>query len=127
MLGLRDLFPDERLFAVEDVMPACKPEPAAFAAVLKRVGATAGQVLMVEDSMKNIRAAKAIGMHTVLVRGKQGGNDARKAAAEATKPGDAPQEEDPAIDVVVDSANELEAALPGLWQTPAVWEVADEG
>ena len=38
---MRDLFPDERLFAVEDVMPACKPEPAAFAAVLERVGATA--------------------------------------------------------------------------------------
>jgi len=121
-LGLRDLFPDERLFAVEDVMPACKPEPAAFAAVLERVGATAEEAIMVEDSMKNIRAAKAIGMRTVLVRGRQGGDDASKAAAEATKPGDAPQEDDPAIDVVIDAANELEAALPCLWQTPAVWK-----
>ena len=83
-------------------------------------------MLLVEDSMKNIRAAKALGMHTALVRGKQGGDDAHRAAAEATKPGDAPQEGDPAIDVVVDSVNELEAAMPGLWQTPAVWEVADE-
>ena len=68
-LQLRSFFPDERLFAVEDVMalspPCCKPEPAAFAHVLSASGCAAEEAVMIEDSMKNIRAAKALGMHTV--------------------------------------------------------------
>lgn len=33
-LELKQFFADERIFAVEDVLPACKPEPAAFNKVL---------------------------------------------------------------------------------------------
>ena len=73
---------------------------------------------MVEDSMKNIRAAKALGMRTVLVSG-LGVGDA--AAGEATKPGDAPQVDDPAVDVCVRACGEMRAAVPGLWRQPAVF------
>ena len=111
-LQLREFFPDERIFSVEDTMPVCKPEPAAFAAVLEKVGSTASESVMIEDSMKNIRAAKQIGMRTVLVRG-LGHN---QAASEATKPGDAPEADDPAVDAVIAEAAELESALPWLWQ-----------
>jgi putative hydrolase of the HAD superfamily len=116
-LGVRELFPDERVFSVEDVMPACKPEAAAFDHVLSSVGSTASQCVMIEDSMKNVRAAKAIGMRTVLVTG-TGHN---KAASEATKPGDAPVASDPAVDASIAQCAELEAALPFLWQQPAIW------
>jgi putative hydrolase of the HAD superfamily len=113
-LGLRELFPDEMLFAVDDVMPACKPEPAAFAKVLSAVGSTAAESIMVEDSMKNIRAAKAIGMRTVLVRG-LGSNADAAAAGEATKAGDAPEASDPAVDVVINECSGMEASMPQLW------------
>ena len=116
-LGLREFFPDERFYAVEDVMPTCKPEPQAFANVLERVGSTPEASIMVEDSMKNIRAAKKIGMGTILVSG-LGHN---KAASEATKPGDAPVAGDPAVDASVADVSELEAKLPELWQEGISW------
>jgi FMN phosphatase YigB (HAD superfamily) len=37
-LDLRQFFPDEGLLAVDDVLPHCKPEAAAFALVLKAIG-----------------------------------------------------------------------------------------
>ena len=127
-LQLREFFPDERLFGVEDVMaltpPCCKPEPAAFSHVLAASGCTAAEAVMIEDSMKNVRAAKAIGMRTVLVRGLASGDSASKAASEATKPGDAPNEADAAVDAAVAEVSELEVVLPGLWQTPAVFAVS---
>jgi len=119
-LGLRHLFPDECVFAVDDVMPHCKPEPAAFDKVLSAVGAPASACVLIEDSMKNIRAAKALGLRTLLVSG-LGTGDA--SAGEATKPGDAPQVDDPAVDASVRSCAEIRAVLPGLWQTPATFEV----
>ena len=70
--------------------------------------------------MKNIRAAKALGMRTVLVSG-LGVGDA--AASEATKPGDAPEADDPAVDVSVRGCGDLRGALPGLWQQPAVFDL----
>ncbi len=117
-LGLREFFPDERVFAVDDVLPACKPEPAAFEKVLGAIGAAAHECVFVDDSMKNIRAAKALGIGTVLVTG-LGTGDA--AASEATKPGDAPVANDPAADAVVPSPSHMRVALPGLWRTPATF------
>lgn len=94
-LGLLEdgIFTEDNVCAVDDVMPACKPELEAFAKVLAAVGAAAEECVMVEDSMKNVRAAKALGMKTVLVSG-LGVGDA--AAGEATKAGDAPLASDPA-------------------------------
>ena len=62
---------------------------------------------MVEDSMKNIRQSKALGLKTILVAGKGRKQRSRLAAqaegklqegadaSELTKPGDAPLESDP--------------------------------
>merc|ERR1711972_911229 len=66
-LGIRDFFPDDRVFAVEDVMPACKPEKTAFDQVLGAVGAEPGRTVMFEDSMKNVRACHELGIQTVLI------------------------------------------------------------
>jgi len=119
-LGVRRFFMDEHIFAVDDVLPECKPEPAAFLKVLSALGVQARECVMIEDSMKNIRAAKALGMRTVLVAGKPGVGNAA-AASEATKAGDLPQADDPAVDTVLFTCGELKQALPGLWANPPVF------
>jgi len=135
---LGSVFAEHRVFAVDDVLPHCKPEAEAFAKIFDRVGVEPADCVMIEDSMKNIRRAKELGMRTVLVAGagrlrrlnndsssdNGDGDDAARllaAAAEATKPGDAPVVDDPAVDVAIETVEELRAAVPGLWSTPAVF------
>lgn len=121
---------ENQIFAVDDVLPYCKPEPEAFQAIFERVGCKPEECVMIEDSMKNVRKAKELGMKTVLVLGKgrlqkQNGTNTRKTAAdesEATKSGDSPIANDPAVDVCIETVDELRIVLPGLWQTPAVFE-----
>lgn len=125
-IGLSPFFPPQNVFAVTDVLPNCKPDKGSFDLVLKSIGAKPEECIMVEDSMKNVRAAKALGMRTILVVGKgrrrgssdSGENDAEldKNAndAEATKPGDAPDETDPAVDAVVEVASEIGDVL-SMW------------
>lgn len=121
-LQLWELFGESKLFAVDDVLPSCKPEKEAFQKVFDAVGVEAEECIMVEDSMKNIRRAKELGMKTILVRGKQGATaEAAAASSEATKPGDAPQVADPAVDAVLDTIEQLRDVLPGLWETPTVF------
>ena len=131
-LGLSEVFPPEDVFAVDDVMPACKPERAAFDKVLAAVrakttgaGAAAGanddddddddddltyeHCVMFEDSMKNVRAAKALGMGTCLVLAKEGQHDSNNAA-------DAGDSGDPAVDLTLRFANQLREKAPFLWQ-----------
>ena len=125
-IGLDKVFPPEKVFAVDDVLPACKPEKVAFQKVLDAVGVkSTSECIMVEDSMKNVRAAKELGMGTVLIAGigriRNGSNDLDETAqeladkAEATKPGDAPDATDEAVDVCIESVDELQSALPSLW------------
>lgn len=119
VLGLWEtVFADDRLFAVDDVLPYCKPEREAFETIFHRVGVTAEECVMIEDSMKNIRCAKELGMKTVLITGRR--RSAGSDASEATKPGDAPVRDDPAVDVALHTVDELRRALPGLWQRPTV-------
>mmetsp|Transcript_23374 Transcript_23374/g.47718 ORF Transcript_23374/g.47718 Transcript_23374/m.47718 type:complete len:247 (-) Transcript_23374:1712-2452(-) len=122
-IGLDIFFPPDKLFAVTDVLPYCKPEKDAFELVLKAVGASPESCVMVEDSMKNIRIAKSMGMKTILVCGKgrrrrkHGGVEEEGTSvgqcqsnthnAEATKAGDTPDETDPAVDAVVEVASEI--------------------
>jgi FMN phosphatase YigB (HAD superfamily) len=131
-IGLDHVFPPERVFAVDDVLPSCKPEKQAFEKVMAAVGVTdASQCIMVEDSMKNTRAAKELGMGTVLIagNGRLRKNDAAAVvgdaddntqaladAAEATKPGDAPDSTDTAVDVCIEIVDEMQTVLPGLWE-----------
>lgn len=114
-LGLWEIFGEERLFAVNDVLPHCKPEKEAFDVVFKAFGLTPKECIMVEDSMKNVRRAKALGLKTVLVTGKKASGEEEKDRY------DAPEEEDPHVDVAIETAEQLRSALPGLWETPPVF------
>ena len=122
-LGLFEVFGEDRLFAVDDVLPACKPEKEAFEKVLSAVGVKSPEeCIMVEDSMKNIRQSRKLGMKTILIAGKgrlSGGEASEQSlAAEATKPGDAPIHDDPAVDVVIETIEDLRKAVPTLWDAP---------
>jgi putative hydrolase of the HAD superfamily len=117
-LGLWELFGEERLYAVDDVLPYCKPEKEAFELIFERVGCKAEECILFEDSMKNIRGAKELGVKTVLITGTRSDHS---AAAEATKHGDAPEVTDPAVDCSMEVVEEFRTVLPGLWQTPAVF------
>lgn len=119
-LGLWESFGEDKLFAVDDVLPHCKPEREAFEKVFETLGVKPGECIMVEDSMKNIRKAKELGMKTVLVTGLPTGN---KTAGELTKPGDAPNESDAAVDAVIEQASQLRDVLPGLWESPVEFKV----
>jgi putative hydrolase of the HAD superfamily len=114
-LGLFELFGEERLFAVDDVLPHCKPEAAAFEKIFENIGHPSPEsCIMVEDSMKNIRQAKKLGMKTVLITG--------KSEEGRILPGDRPEATDPSVDVSLATIEEFARALPGLWETPAVFD-----
>lgn len=112
-------FAEDSVFAVTDVLPYCKPEEEAFRSVLERVGARPEECVMVEDSMKNVRAAKALGMKTVLVTGKKGRSS---EVVEETRVGDDPDGTDESVDVSVEVVAEMREAIAGLWKSPAVFE-----
>jgi putative hydrolase of the HAD superfamily len=137
-LGLLELFGSDGnnnikdgafVWGVDDVLPHCKPEPEAFGAIFDKLEATANkdsngngntvkinpeECVMVEDSMKNIRAAKALGMKTILIKGSR---EEGRILAE-----DAPLEDDPAVDVAFETVEEMTTRLPGLWLDPPVFE-----
>jgi putative hydrolase of the HAD superfamily len=103
------LFRDDFIFGVEDVMPACKPEKEAFQTVLDAVGADAESSVMFEDSLKNIRACRALGMRCVFVEEEVGG--------EAALLGDSSVAGDDDLYVAkVRLIADLEEAAPWLWE-----------
>ena len=108
-LGLREFFRDEFIFGVEDVMPACKPEAAAFQKVLEAVGADAASSIMFEDSLKNIRACRALGMRCVFIEEEVGG--------EAALLGDAAEKGDADLyEAKIRRIADLKEAAPWLWE-----------
>lgn len=114
-LDLFDLFGDERLYAVDDVLPYCKPEAEAFQKIFSQIGNPSPEsCIMVEDSMKNIRQAKALGMKTVLVTGKS--EDGR------ILPEDRPETSDAAVDASVATIDEFPSVFSKLWESPAIFE-----
>lgn len=64
-LGLADLF--ERVFDIEDAGLTPKPEPDAYARLIAACGIAPKQALFVEDTLKNLEPAHALGFTTVLV------------------------------------------------------------
>ena len=108
-LGLREFFRDEFIFGVEDVMPACKPEAAAFRTVLDAVGSDAESSIMFEDSLKNIRACRALGMRCVFVEEEVGGEAA--LLGDAALSGDADLYE-----AKIRRIADLKKAAPWLWE-----------
>ena len=112
------IFNEDTLYAVDDVLPYCKPEKEAFEKIFQNVGnPNPSSCIMVEDSMKNIRVAKSLGMKTILVKGKES-EDTTTSMNENGKrilPEDAPIVNDPAVDCCIDVIEDLYDAVPGLW------------
>lgn len=74
VLGVSDYF--ERIISIEDIGLRNKLYRDAYERALILLGAQGPECIMVEDSVRNLRAAKALGMTTVLVgqNGSSGGN-----------------------------------------------------
>ena len=114
-LGLFELFGEERLYAVDDVLPHCKPEAAAFEVILQKLGhPPIESCILVEDSMKNIRQAKKLGLKTILITG--------KSEVGRSLSGDRPVATDPSVDCSLATIEELPSALPGLWETIPIFD-----
>ena len=86
---------------------SCKPEAAAFDAALKCTSTPPHQTAMVEDSVKNLRTAKSLGMTTVLVAG---ATTHEEAATQSDL--------DACVDAVVShlTQEELQMKVPQLWR-----------
>lgn len=85
---------------------SCKPEAAAFEVAQQHTGADPRRTAMSEDSVKNLRAAKALGMTTLLVTGATAAEEGATGGALAC------------CDAIVPVLHEAEirTALPRLWQ-----------
>lgn len=111
-LGVSDLFPE--VYGAETMGPSlCKPERAAFDAVLARMGVAPddaparARIAFVEDSVANLRAGAALGLRTVLV-------ECSTAREEGEGDAEALRRE---FGVVVrDLGADLRGAAPGLWE-----------
>lgn len=131
-IGLDKIFPDEMVFAVDDVLPYCKPEREAFELIFDKISDGKNRIkpeecVMVEDSMKNVRVAKELGMKTVLITGSSSArkqkSDNRVLDAEATKQSDLPNSRDSAVDLSLETCIELKDAMPSLWdQNQPFWK-----
>jgi putative hydrolase of the HAD superfamily len=64
-LGLTDLF--DGLFSIEDADLLPKPAPETFAKMIARFGIDPTRTAFFEDTPRNLKPAKALGMTTVLV------------------------------------------------------------
>jgi putative hydrolase of the HAD superfamily len=65
VLGIAGLFQD--VFSIEQTRFRPKPDAAGFRRLFRRHRLRPGACIMVEDSLENLRAAKALGMKTVWV------------------------------------------------------------
>jgi putative hydrolase of the HAD superfamily len=65
LLGIRRHF--SRIVDVRDMAYESKPQPAAYRRICDLLDARPTECLLVEDSVRNLRPAKALGMITVLV------------------------------------------------------------
>ena len=80
VLGVSDCF--ERIIGIEDVGLRNKLYRAAYERVLTLLGAEGDECIMVEDSDRNLQAAKALGMTTILV-GTDGSTGLNEVAEES--------------------------------------------
>jgi putative hydrolase of the HAD superfamily len=64
-LGIRDLF--EKVFDIEAMGFVPKPNPEAYQAVLGYAGVEPNDCLLIDDMTRNLKPAKALGMHTILI------------------------------------------------------------
>jgi putative hydrolase of the HAD superfamily len=122
-LGLWDtIFTNDRLFAVDDVLPYCKPEKEAFEVIFSNLGGNVSptECVMIEDSMKNIHAAKALGLKTILVKGLTKNTD---TADFVDRSHTLNQTKDIAVDIEIETIEQLRDTVPSLWQNPAIFKI----
>ncbi|KAK9819658.1 hypothetical protein WJX72_000858 [[Myrmecia] bisecta] len=105
-LGLQDCF--QGVLGASFMGDSCKPARVVFEQVLKHLQADPQRTVMFEDSLKNLRMAKQLGMTTVLIAGPTLHEEA--ASASRSDVGEV-------VDVVVESPTEicLRDRLPQLW------------
>ncbi|GAB2614974.1 haloacid dehalogenase [Paractinoplanes abujensis] len=103
--GLAGLLPAGRRYSAEDSLPrpTSKPDPAIYLYAVRQLGVAPAQAVAVEDSWPGARSAVAAGIPTVgnLVFVPPAERVARRAALE-----------DAGVALVIESWQELEAALP---------------
>ena len=116
ILKLLPLFDEDKIFGVDDTMPLAKPDPRTFHYVLDKVGSKAQHSVMFEDSMKNLRSAKSIGMKTCLVTGKPESAAKNKDMVMAIKAGDCPDAQDECVDYALCVCSDMVDRLPFLWR-----------
>ncbi len=66
-LGLADIF--SRIVDIRDLNFICKPHPEAYERFLRIIGVKGEECILVDDTPRNLVAAKAFGIITVLVNG----------------------------------------------------------
>jgi putative hydrolase of the HAD superfamily len=125
-LGLWEtIFTHDRLFAVDDVLPYCKPEKEAFEIIFTKLGGNVlpQECIMIEDSMKNIRAAKELGMKTIHVSGAKMLVTESQAGSTTLDVKHLRTTKDASVDVSIETIEELRDAVPGLWLNPSAFQL----
>jgi putative hydrolase of the HAD superfamily len=112
-LGLWEVFGEDKLFAVTDTLPYCKPEKEAFEMIFDALGIKAEEAIMIEDSMKNIIRSKELGLRTIWITGKANGDEKRID--------DAPNAHHSAVDLAIECVEDLRRVVPGLWESPPIF------
>jgi len=104
LLDLEGVF--EGVIGADSMGDVCKPEPAAFQKAITICGAAPKEIVMFEDSFKNLRTAKELGMTTVLIAGETATEEGVNAAETAA-----------VVDalVIAPIETELRRTLPQLW------------
>ena len=107
-LGLTKCFRD--VFGASFLKASPKPKPEAFRATLDAVGVTdPSRAVLFEDSLKNIRACRALGMRCVFIEEEVGGEAA--LLGDAARAGDADLYE-----AKIRRIADLKKAAPWLWE-----------
>ena len=102
ILGVRHHF--ERIIDVRDFHYHSKPDPLAYQRMLELLATTPGQCIFVEDSLRNLAPARALGMATVWV------GDGRLPEAQHDPPADLHIEN---IHALAEAVQTLSAPRPG--------------
>lgn len=68
-LQLDRFFDEENVFGATFMGDHCKPEPIVFERMLERIEARPERCILIEDSLKNLKQGKNMGMTTVYVTG----------------------------------------------------------
>jgi pyrimidine 5'-nucleotidase len=94
ILGLAGCF--DGIIDIHSVNFACKPDKAAYKRALRIAGdENAADVVIFEDSVRNLAPARTLGFYTILV-GKNGS--------------------DPVVDKAIPSLHDLHSCMPQLWE-----------